>query len=42
MLIRSEKFGAQGGAASAVGARAIPAAFLPTLSIGGLLVLIGP
>jgi len=42
MLIRSEKFGVRGGAASAVRARAIPAAFLPTLSIGGLLLLIGP
>ena len=42
MLIRSEKFGVQGGAASAVHAQAIPAAFLPTLLIGGLLLLIGP
>jgi hypothetical protein len=39
MLIRSEKFGVQGGAASAVGAQAIPAAFLPTLLIGGLLLI---
>src|SRR5947207_13173562 len=39
MLIRSEKFGVRGGAASAVRARAIPAAFLPTLSIGGLLLI---
>ena len=42
MLIRSEKYGVQGGEASAVHARAIPAASLPTLLIGGLLLLIGP
>ncbi len=42
MLIRSEKFGVRGGAASAVGTQAIPAASLPTLLIGGLLLLIGP
>jgi hypothetical protein len=42
MLIRSQMYGARGGAAEAVRARAIPAASLPTLSIGGLLLLIGP
>ena len=42
MLIRSEKCGVQGGAANAVGSAAIPAASLPTLLIGGLLLLIGP
>ena len=42
MLIRSEKVGVQGGAAKTVGACAIPAASLPTLLIGGLLLLIGP
>jgi hypothetical protein len=42
MLIRSEKCGVQGGAASAGHAPAIPAASLPTLLIGGLLLLIGP
>jgi hypothetical protein len=42
MLIRSEKCGVQGGAADATFAPAIPAAFLPTLLIGGLLLLIGP
>ncbi len=41
MLIRSEMFGVQGGAARAVRTPAIPAALLPTLLIGGLL-LIGP
>ena len=39
MLIRSEKFGVQGGAACAVGAQAIPAASLPTLLLGGLLLI---
>jgi hypothetical protein len=41
MLIRSQMSGVRGGAAKAVCARAIPAASLPTLLIGGLL-LIGP
>jgi hypothetical protein len=42
MLIRSENYGISGGAARAVRPRAIPAASLPTLLIGGLLLLIGP
>jgi hypothetical protein len=42
MLIRSEKYGVQGGAAKAVRIPAIPAASLPTLLIGGLLLLISP
>jgi hypothetical protein len=42
MLIRSEKYGVQGEAAKSVGACAIPAASLPTLLLGGLLLLIGP
>jgi hypothetical protein len=42
MLIRSEKSGVLGGAAHAVRATATPAASLPTLLIGGLLLLIGP
>ena len=42
MLIRSEKVGISGGAAQAARARAIPAASVPTLLIGGLLLLIGP
>ena len=42
MLIRSEKYGVQGGAARAARPQAIPAASLPTLLIGGLLLLIGP
>jgi hypothetical protein len=42
MLIRSEMTGIHGNAASAVGSEAIPAAFMPTLLIGGLLLLIGP
>jgi hypothetical protein len=42
MLIRGEKYGVQGGAASAAGTPAIPAASLPTLLLGGLLLLIGP
>jgi hypothetical protein len=40
MLIRSEKHEIPGEAARAVGSRAIPA--VPTLLIGGLLLLIGP
>jgi hypothetical protein len=39
MLIRSCLFGVRGGAASAVRAHAIPAASLPTLLIGGLLLI---
>ena len=42
MLIRSEKYGSQGGAANAVRIQAIPAASLPTLLTGGLLLLICP
>jgi hypothetical protein len=42
MLIRSEKCGVLGGAAHAARATATPAASLPTLLIGGLLLLIGP
>ena len=42
MLTSSLKYGVQGGAAAAVYSRAIPAASLPTLLIGGLLLLIGP
>ena len=42
MLIRSEMVGVQGGAAQAVRTFAIPAASLPTLLLGGLLLLIGP
>jgi hypothetical protein len=41
MLIRGQMFGVRGGAAKAVLPCAIPAASLPTLLIGGLL-LIGP
>ena len=41
MLIRGQKYGVRGGAAKSAGIRAIPAASLPTLLIGGLL-LIGP
>jgi hypothetical protein len=42
MLIRSEKYGVQAGAANAARLEAIPAASLPTLLLGGLLLLIGP
>ena len=42
MLIRSLEYGVQGGAAMAVDSRAIPAASMPTLLLGGLLLLIGP
>jgi hypothetical protein len=42
MLIRSEMDGVLGGAASTARARAIPAASLPALLIGGLLLLISP
>jgi hypothetical protein len=42
MLIRSEIYGIPGEAACAVLPAAIPAASVPTLLIGGLLLLIGP
>ncbi len=42
MLIRSEKFGVHGKAAMVAGPEAIPAASLPTLLLGGLLLLICP
>jgi hypothetical protein len=42
MLIRSKMCGVQGEAANAVRIPAIPAASVPTLLIGGLLLLIGP
>jgi hypothetical protein len=42
MLIRSENYGVRGAAASAARSQAIPAASLPTLLLGGLLLLIGP
>jgi hypothetical protein len=42
MLIRSEKFGIHGKAAVVAGPEAIPAASLPTLLTGGLLLLICP
>jgi hypothetical protein len=42
MLIRGCRYGVQGGAAYAVRPEAIPAASLPTLLTGGLLLLIGP
>ena len=42
MLIRSGKYGIFGGAADAVYPAAIPAASVPTLLLGGLLLLIGP
>jgi hypothetical protein len=42
MLIRSENYGISGGAADAARSRAIPAASVPTLHLGGLLLLIGP
>ena len=42
MLIRSDMGGVQGGAAQAVRTSAIPAASMPTLLLGGLLLLIGP
>jgi hypothetical protein len=42
MLIRSEKHGNPRGTARAVRPGAIPAASVPTLLIGGLLLLIGP
>jgi hypothetical protein len=42
MLIRSEMGGVQGGAVHAARIPAIPAASMPTLLLGGLLLLIGP
>ena len=42
MLIRSEIDGISGGAVHTVRPAAIPAASVPTLLIGGLLLLIGP
>ena len=42
MLIRSEMVGVQGDAAQAVRAPAILAVSMPTLLLGGLLLLIGP
>jgi hypothetical protein len=42
MLIRSENFGVERKAAVAVRSQAIPAACMPTLRLGGLLLLIGP
>ena len=42
MLIRSEMVGVQGRVAKATVACAIPAASMPTLLLGGLLLLIGP
>jgi hypothetical protein len=42
MLIRSEKYGVHGKSAVTAGPEAIPAASLPTLLLGGLLLLICP
>jgi hypothetical protein len=42
MLIRSEMTGIHGKAALAARPEAIPAASMPTLQLGGLLLLIGP
>ena len=42
MLIPSEKHGNPGETARAVGPCVIPAASVPTLLLGGLLLLIGP
>jgi hypothetical protein len=42
MLIRSENGGVSGAAAIAARPDAIPAASLPTLLLGGILLLIGP
>jgi hypothetical protein len=42
MLIRGEIVGVQGGMADAVRTPAIALASLPTLLLGGLLLLIGP
>ena len=42
MLIRSQMYGVHGVAAMVADPLAIPAASLPTLLLGGLLLLIGP
>jgi hypothetical protein len=42
MLTCSDMTGIHGKTTVAVGPEAIPAAFMPTLLIGGLLLLIGP
>ncbi len=42
MLIRSQMYGVHGKSAIAAGPEAIPAASLPTLLLGGLLLLICP
>jgi hypothetical protein len=42
MLIRSEMQGIEGKAADAAPVPAIPAACVPNLLLGGLLLLIGP
>jgi hypothetical protein len=42
MLIGGQMFGVHGKAAITAGPEAIPAASLPTLRLGGLLLLIGP
>jgi hypothetical protein len=42
MLIRSENDGVLGGAARAARTTATPLSSLPTLLLGGLLLLIGP
>jgi hypothetical protein len=42
MLACSEMAGVHGLVASSTGSEAIPAASMPTLLIGGLLLLIGP
>ena len=42
MLIRGGNHGISGGAADAARAPALPVASLPTLLLGGLLLLIGP
>jgi hypothetical protein len=42
MLIRGQMHGIEGKAAEAAGVPAISAASMPTLLIGGLLLLIGP
>jgi hypothetical protein len=42
MPIRGQMYGVGGGAANAVLGLAVPAACLPTLLAGGLLLLIGP
>jgi hypothetical protein len=42
MLIRSQMYGVHGNAAVAAGSGAISGASMPTLLLGGLLLLIGP